>query len=302
MRMGTQKSTHDLVKWCCVGIVLVIFARIATVVYFEGLLQTPPPFFPVEKSEVYTMIYWFQFFYMPTYMRLGTLLFGVLLAYLHVFGNGGLSPRSGDPAGAMPLSNGMLANNSRRAGGSVDSSSLAQASFAWRFLDGMRTSFLLRWAVMGSTFFVLFKHRAFTPSFFFSVFLWIGSPLFALAVCCVIYISLNRIGTTGRILHKFFVADFWTPIANLSYIIYLLHSSIITKLYTTVFYQPQFLLWSILQYFAVVLPLCLLTSAVIYVLVERPAGIWLSQRGPAAATVPVPSSGDGNRGRKERED
>ena len=103
------------------------------------------------------------------------------------------------------------------------------------------------------------------------VFFSIGSPGMAVFFSGIILAATQSIGVVGAACNAVLSPRFWHMPARLSFVVYLMHSALAEKMYTTVFFRPVGDLPHVVLYCACNLVATYALSFVLYTLVEAPA-------------------------------
>ena len=102
------------------------------------------------------------------------------------------------------------------------------------------------------------------------VFFGVGGLCSAAMYALVILMAMHRIGTLGIALHHVFSSPSWQPIANWSYIAYLIHPWLIVKIVTTFFFPPTLDNSFFFMLVVLTLSLTFLLSFILHNWIEKP--------------------------------
>jgi len=212
-------------------------------------LEPPQDLFVITADEFQRIDVYFNTFYAPTLQRIGSIVIGVLLAWWLNRSQRLRADNRGTNGSQMPL-----ARQATRSGGWKDE------------LVGIA-------AVL-----VLASRMHFVSSWFYNVLINIGGPLWSTAVAVILWLVLQQRSFIGYSLHTLWILPIWRPFARLSFIAYLVHVPLQSRLFATALYPPQLTIPAIGLYIASSVLLVFAVSAMLYVLVQRPAVRYFASR------------------------
>jgi peptidoglycan/LPS O-acetylase OafA/YrhL len=210
---------------------LLSFVVICSVVIHADL-KLPIPVFQLFDEQRWG--YFFNNWYMPTYMRLGSLICGVIVAYLHCY-----YPNF--------LKNSLDKNPNIL------------------FLSILLAITLMMMIVLFPTLFD--ENFSKTVSI---IYLSCCRNIFALTIAILILACLYPVNFLARAINRFLSLKCWYPIAQLSYSVFLLHPIVCFFIYPSIFSQNEFSTFELCKAIFLVYVATFIVSLVTYLFIEKP--------------------------------